>query len=88
MKRLLYFLLSLIFLPLSAETVQKSYTYYFNNPVSLHPSITRSPYEGGSVSVTDVVFSSEAAPVSDGAGDEGRHPLRPRRRSRLHQDAE
>ena len=64
MKRLFYFFLSLMFLPLSARTVQKSYTYYFNNPESLNPSITRSPYEGGSVSVTDMVFSSNDGNVN------------------------
>ena len=64
MKKLLLFAFCLSCLPVFSQNVRKSYTFRFDNPETLNPSVTRSPYAGGAVSVTDKVFCSDDNHVS------------------------
>ena len=42
----------------------KSYTFHFNNPESLNPSLARPEGEGGTVSITDKIFTSDDGLIS------------------------
>lgn len=64
MRKLLLFAFCLSCLPLLAQNTRKSYTFCFDNPETLNPSITRSSYAGGAVSVTDRVFSTDDGHVT------------------------
>ena len=64
MKRLLFILMVLASLPGFSQTSIRSHTFRFDVPETLNPSITRSPYEGGAVNVTNKVFSTKDGNVS------------------------
>ena len=64
MKKLFLFALCLSCLPVVAQNIRKSYTFCFDNPETLNPSITRSTYAGGAVSVTDRTFTSDDGQVA------------------------
>lgn len=64
MKRLLFSLIIFISLPVLSQTSIRNYTFRFDNPEQLIPSIKRSPYEGGAVNVTNTAFQSKDGNVS------------------------